>query len=275
MNKKELSKNKFCLLDTNFVSILAKSKLVGKEKEKETSKELLLKHINPADNIICITWQTIKEISKNDEVYSGFKIFSDSFPFHVLYQFDYIINLEMQKNDIKREDLIEIPTSGSTGFSLLDVLNDEDFVHRLKNTKESDPGIAKDMLETHKRYIRMSGSQRIKREKILENTKRSIAKKCGVDEKDVTHKNYPARLMLIESQIFKICNASRAYNEQKALSDSNDIMIYTSSPYMDKIFAEGNQAELLNQFVHQGELNPKIDIYKFSGHRVIKCKKLF
>ena len=253
-NKGLLNKYKFCLLDTNFVSMLSKSSFNGKEVEKKKSKELLLKHIGLPDNLICMSVQTIKEISRNDEAYSAFKFFFKTFPFCILHSFDVIINLEKVSNNITKENLVLKYFPPFSEHILLNFLDNESFIKVLIQSKEWDKSIARDEIEFHRQ------NKFITKDRLIKDGVNRIAQQYDTDVECITNERYPARLLLIHNQIFQFKN-SNTYDEKVALSNANDRMICVATPYVNKIFTENKQAGFLNQMKKQGILNHKIEIY--------------
>ena len=258
--RSKLDKYNFCLLDTNFVSTILKSDFPDKIIDKERTQALFKKYINPKDNIICISPHTIKELQYN-KVFDQFKKIFNIFPFIMLHSFAEIIELETKGHITKKEKLILTPIHRFMSFDLLDILEHKDTIKILEKTKENDEGIAEDTLDKYREYINLEGDDRKKKSNAWKITKKAIAEQYGVDETDVNHKKYPARVIFARNQIFKFCNATGKYDEEKALSDTNDLMIYAVSPYMDKIFAEASQADFLNQIKRQGMLGSNIEIY--------------
>ena len=259
--KNQLHKYNFCLLDTNFISTILKSKFTDKTIDRERTQTLLKKYINPKDNIICISPHTIKELQYDDKVFDQFKKIFNIFPFIILHSFAEIIKLETKGRITKKEKLILTPIHRFMSFDLLDILEHKDTIKILEKTKENDEGIAEDTLDKYREYINLEGDDRKKKSNAWKITKKAIAEQYGVDETDVNHKKYPARVIFARNQIFKFCNATGKYDEEKALSDANDVMICAVAPYVNKIFTEASQAEFLNQIKRQGMLGSNIEIY--------------
>ncbi len=253
VNFSNLDKYNLCLLDTNFISTIVKSQL-NKSSDIRITRELLKQHIKPANNIICVSPTTIKELRRNDQIYSEFKIFFEIFPFCILYSFDEIINLEKTSNNITKEDLILTSISRFKNYNLSDVLDNEKVIKILEQTREWDKLIAKDEIGFYRQ------SKFITKDKLLKDSINRIAHQYGIEVECITSERYPARLLFIHNQIFQFKN-SNTYDEKIAISNANDRIICAATPYMDKVFIENRQAEFLNQMKKQGILNQKIEIY--------------
>ena len=194
-------------MDTNFVSTILKSDFPDKIIDKERTQALFKKYINPKDNIICISPHTIKELQYN-KVFDQFKKIFNIFPFIMLHSFAEIIELEKKGHITKKEKLILTPIHRFMSFDLLDILEHKDTIKIFEKTKENDEGIAEDTLDKYREYINLEGDDRKKKSNAWKITKKAIAEQYGVDETDVNHKKYPARVIFARNQIFKFCNAT-------------------------------------------------------------------
>ena len=249
-----LNKYNLCLLDTNFISNISKTFFKSGEDNKIKTKNMLLKYINPNHNIVCVSPTTIKELNKSDEVYSHFKIFFNIFPFCILNSAEKIIHNEVQTDKMKEKDLILASISKFGNTELQNLLENPEIVQILKNTKENDKAIASDRIKN------FNDAKLFETEELLEISIKNIVNHFKINRKDFDANKYPALRMSIYNEIFQL-EKIKEYDIRDALSDSNDLMISTAVPYVDKFFTENKQAEFLKQMKQKKILNQDKKIY--------------
>ena len=257
---KPLDEYNFCLLDTNFISTILKSNFVDNTTDKQITQTLLKSYINPKDNIICISADTIKELHRKNEIFEQFKKCNNIFKFYILHSFAKIIELEIKGGIIKKEDLL----LAKKHKQIKRILNDKNLIKILEKTTEGDKGIAEDMLNLYKIYKTKESDGKTKTEiekEVIEDANKAILRCYCATEKEITEKRYPARFTLIRNQLFKLEKARGRYNIKDALSDANDAIICITAPYVDKIFTDRSQKKFLERQKLQHRLDSNIEVY--------------
>ena len=258
--KNQLDECKFCLLDTNFVSDILEYHFGNKIIDRERTQTLLKSYINPKDNIICISVDTIKELQRKNEIFEQFKKCNNIFKFYILHSFAKIIELEIKGGIIKKENLLLVKKHKQ----IKRILNDKNLIKILEKTKEGDEGVAEDMLNLYKMYKTKERDGKTKTEiekEVIEDANKAILRCYCATEKEITEKRYPARFTLIRNQLFKLEKVRGRYNIKDALSDANDSIICVTAPYMDKIFTDKSQKKFLERQKSEHRLNSNIEVY--------------